>query len=393
MRLAIVETAPHGGLLHYAVQLADALAERGHAVDLLAARGNELQHRAGRARMRAELVPSVRSQAEAPGGAGYLVRRAGIALRLARAWARVLWVLPRGRYDAVLLGDFALSLSAAAALVLSALPGPRLVDVCHNVLPFNKWGGDELHESSPLLLALLRRLYPRLDLVLVHGDRSRVKFEATWPHARLAVIPHGDERLFAGAPPPPAAEPRVLFFGDWRKLKGLEVLMKAFDELSGRMPDARLTIAGTPSPEVDRDAILAWAAGHGGRVRVVARYVPIDEVRALFGQARLVVTPYLAGDQSGVVHLAMTMARAVVTSDVGDLPASVAHEETGLVVPAGDPRALALALERVVTDQALAERLGAEARRRVVEGSAWELVAERVETELEALLHLDRMKR
>jgi starch synthase len=311
------------------------------------------------------------------------VRRAAVAARLARAWARILWEVRGRRYDAVLLGDFALSLPTAAALALSARPRrPLLVDVCHNVRPFNKWGGDDLHESSPLLLALLRRLYPRLDLVLAHGERSRAKFEATWPPARLAVIPHGDERLFTSEPPPPSEEERILFFGDWRKLKGLDVLMEAFDELARRAPEARLTIAGTPSPEVDQAAIRAWAAGHGERVRLVERYVPIEEVEELFGRSRLVVTPYLVGDQSGVVHLAMTMARAVVSSDVGDLPASVAHGETGLVVPAADPGALASALERVVTDAKLAGRLGTEGRRRVLERSGWERVAERVETEL-----------
>ena len=42
MKIAVVETDPFGGLLHYAFQLADALARRGNEVDLIAARGNEL---------------------------------------------------------------------------------------------------------------------------------------------------------------------------------------------------------------------------------------------------------------------------------------------------------------------------------------------------------------
>jgi len=42
MRIAVVESAAHGGLLHYAAQLANALADRGHDVELITARGNEL---------------------------------------------------------------------------------------------------------------------------------------------------------------------------------------------------------------------------------------------------------------------------------------------------------------------------------------------------------------
>lgn len=383
VRLAIVETSPHGGLLHYAVQLADALARRGHAVDLVAARGNELQHHDGPARMRAVLAASAPSAGEPRPGVAYVVRRAGIALRLGRAWLRVLRELRRGRYDAALVGDFALSLPALFALALTALPGrPLLADVCHNVRPYNKWGGAQLHESSPLLLALLRRLYPRFDVVLVHGERSRREFARSWPGASAAVIPHGDERIF-GDPPPPAAEERILFFGDWRKVKGLPVLMEAFDLLADRRPSARLTIAGTPSPDGDPRAVRRWATGHGERVTLVDRYVPVEDVARLFGGARVVATPYLVASQSGVVHVAMTMARAVVASDVGDLPAAVADGQTGRLVAPGDPAALAAALEEVVADPALAAAWGAAARRRVLAGSSWEAVAERVEAELE----------
>lgn len=57
MRIAIIEPLPFGGLLHYAVQLADALAERGNAVDLLVARDHELAALTGPARRLAVLPP------------------------------------------------------------------------------------------------------------------------------------------------------------------------------------------------------------------------------------------------------------------------------------------------------------------------------------------------
>ncbi len=385
VRIAVVETAPFGGLLHYAVQLADALAERGHRVDLLATRDNELAGRQGPARMRAVLVRPVSSSRPPSPGVAYLARRAGVAFRLAAAWGRIAWETRPARYDAMILnGDLALSLTAGASLALTAVPGrPALAAVCHNVRPYNRWAGSELFAASPLLAGLLRRLYPRLDVVFVHGERSREEFAATWPPSRLAVVPHGDERLFAAEPPPPTDDERILFFGDWRKVKGLPILMEAFDLLSRRRPTTRLTIAGTPSPaDGDPGAVHAFAARHGGRVSIVDRYVPLEEVPATFGAARVVVTPYLVGYQSGVVHLAMTMARAVVASDVGDLSAVVVDGETGRLVPPGDPEALATVLEEVVSDAAGAARLGEEGRRRVLDSSSWEEVAARVEAEL-----------
>ena len=64
---------------------------------------------------------------------------------------------------------------------------------------------------------------------------------------------------------------------------------------------------------LDLDPILEWARSRNGRIEVIDRYVPLEDVPAIFGRARVVATPYLAGWQSGVVHLAMTMGRAVVT--------------------------------------------------------------------------------
>lgn len=379
MRVAVVETSSQGGLLHYATQLADALARRTAATDLIVPRRNELSSHFGPARRLAILpapVPANRGLSRVR-----LVRRARIALRLLIAWTQINRRARAGRYDAVLLTcDVDLTPMALATLALTiGRKGRRVACVCHSVRPLNRWSGEELFVSAPLLTRLLRAMYARMDVVFVHGERSQADFHRTWPTARLAVIPHGDERIFSGEPPPPASEERLLFFGEWRKVKGLSVLMEAFDELLARRPDARLTIAGAPCPvDLDPEEVRRWATRHDGNVLVVDRYVPVEEVPDLFASARAVVTPYLVGYQSGVVHLAMTMGRAVVASEVGDLASAVLDGETGLTVPPGDPRALAVALERVLGEDGLAERLGAQARRRLMRESSWEVVAERV---------------
>jgi glycosyltransferase involved in cell wall biosynthesis len=390
MRIAVLEPTAYGGLLHYNVQLAEALAARGHTVDVIAARGNELADRVEHARMRAILPAPVLPTAPPPSRSAYLRRRAGIAMRLVVGWTRIVGATRPGRYDAVLHGA-AIDLLPVAliTLVMTVVPKrPLLVRIAHNVRAFNRWRGDELFESSPINRVLLRRIYRRFDLVLVHGERSRAEFEAEWGPAHLVVIPHGDERIFVDQAPPPTSEERVLFFGDWRKIKGLPLLMEAFDELARRRPTARLTVAGSPSPEDwDPELLRTWARRHEERVEVIDRYVPIADVAPIFARARVVVTPYFAGYQSGVIHLAATMGRAVVTSNVGDLAAAVEDGVTGRVVPPRDPRRLADALEEIVANPELAARMGDAARSAVLDRSSWDRVAERVE---EALLGLTR---
>lgn len=389
MRLLLIEPGPHGGLLHYLAQLGDALAERGHTVELLTARDNELVGRSNRAQMRAELPRTVEGTQSPPAGLAYRRRQARVALQLARCWGRILFEARTGRHDALITGtDIGMVPTAVAALALTAVPGrPPLVRIAHNLRAYNRWGGEELFRASPLLDLVLKRAVPRFDLTLLPGERAREEYQARWPRSRIAVVPHGDERLFAEEPPPPAEEERILFFGEWRKVKGLPVLMDAFDELLERRPGVRLTIAGTPiATDGDPDAVRRWAAERGDSVEVIDRYVPIDEVADIFARARVVTTPYLTGAQSGIVALAMTMARAVVTSDVGELGRVVGDHVGGRVVAPGDSHELAAALEEVVSNRDLATRYGAENRRTASGSSSWEHAAERLESALEALL-------
>jgi glycosyltransferase involved in cell wall biosynthesis len=389
MRIAVIETTPYSGLLHYSVQLGNALAERGNDVDLLTPREHELSKLEGAARMRAVLTPPVRStDPPPPGRLATFIKRAGVAVRMTRAWARILWEVAWGGYDVVIL-DAALdvSVAAAGAAALTAIPGgPPVAEICHNARIFNRWGGGGRYGGSPLLRLLLRTAFGRFDLIFMHGERSREEFESHWEKTRIALIPHGDERVFAGEPSPPSDEQHILFFGHWNRVKGIPVLMDAFDELAARLPDATLTIAGAANPqEVDVGKIERWAAGHRGRVELIDRYVPLDDVPALFARAAVVVTPYVAGYQSGIVHLAMTMARPVVASDIGDFGSAVIAGETGLLVPPADPQALAGALATVLEDPELARRMGSKGHERVMSESAWETVAESVEAHLKAI--------
>jgi glycosyltransferase involved in cell wall biosynthesis len=389
MRIVIIEPFPNGGLLHYSTQLADALAERGNDVDLVVARGHELADRHGPAHRRAVLPPDATPLPTNPTRLQINTRRARTAIRLISTWMQIAREVRSSDHDAILLGGgFDMAFNALAGLfVTHQRSRAPIALICHNVRPYNRWGGRELYVDSKPTIALLRRLYPSFDLVFVHGERSKLEFEATWPPTRLAVIPHGDESLFAADPPPPATEPRILFFGAWNKVKGLPLLMEAFDELVQRRSGVRLTIAGPPAhAEGEAARVLAWASELGEQVEVRPGYVPINDVKELFARARVVVMPYFTAYQSGVVHLAMTMGRATVVTDVGDLPEAVADGVTGLIVPPRDPHALADALDRVVGDADLAERLGAAGHARTLEGSSWHTVAERVEESLRELL-------
>ena len=143
MRLAVVESAPRGGLLHYAAQLAEGLASLGHETSLVTARDGELDAPPAGVRMRAVLPAAVRTPSEPPTGLAYLVRRAGIAGRVVAASLRTIAEAARGRYDTVLLvDDLSVAPAAAGALALTLLPrGPAIAAICHEPRPRSRRGG------------------------------------------------------------------------------------------------------------------------------------------------------------------------------------------------------------------------------------------------------------
>lgn len=73
----------------------------------------------------------------------------------------------------------------------------------------------------------------------------------------------------------------------------------------------------------------------------------------------------------------MACATPVVGSAVGGIPHVVADGETGLLVPPGDPEALAVACTKMLTDGELADRLGAAGRRTAEERYAWPHLTDR----------------
>jgi glycosyltransferase involved in cell wall biosynthesis len=167
----------------------------------------------------------------------------------------------------------------------------------------------------------------------------------------------------------------ALFFGYVRRYKGLDTLLEAWPLVRARRP-ATLVVAGEFYEDAAPYRALAAAAGGEPAVRLLDRYVPDEQVEALFKAADLVVLPYRSGTQSGVTHVAYAMDVPVLTTDVGGLAEIVRPGETGLIVPPGDPRALADAVVRF-----FAEGMGPPMRPAIAElrrAHSWDALAEHV---------------
>ena len=179
-----------------------------------------------------------------------------------------------------------------------------------------------------------------------------------------------------GAPPPgPPGGPRLAIVGRLIPIKGHEVLLEALARVRAEIPDVTLEIAGDGPLE----SHLRATAARLGLADLVTFLGRVARPGPVYERAAIVVVSSF-GEGFGMVALeAMERGRAVVASDVGGLPEIVASSETGLVVPPGDPAALAGAVVELARDPALTAALGAAGRERALSAFSQERCTERIE--------------
>jgi glycosyltransferase involved in cell wall biosynthesis len=169
--------------------------------------------------------------------------------------------------------------------------------------------------------------------------RSRVRSKG----APQRVIPNGLKRMdFTLADPRPDAT-EVLFVGELRKIKGVDILLDALADLKLGHP-VTATIVGS-GPDAERLKAMASALGLDGLVRF-AGALPVREA---FSLGRVMVVPSLAESFPYVVLEATAAGMPLIATNVGGIPEIVADTDTVLIEP-GSATALASALSATLGD-------------------------------------------
>jgi glycosyltransferase involved in cell wall biosynthesis len=196
------------------------------------------------------------------------------------------------------------------------------------------WGTDvELARRSP---ALWRPLLRSASAVVTASEWLADAGRALGA-AKVHVIPAGV--VVPDVVPPPDEPPQVLYVGRLSREKGILQFLEATE--------------GLPRTIIGNGPI---------KVPEAKGFVPPSEVSEWYARAAVVCVPSLREGYGMTAREAMAHGRAVVASRVGGLQDAIRDGETGLFVPPGDPQALRAAVERLLADGALRERLGAAAR-------------------------------
>lgn len=217
--------------------------------------------------------------------------------------------------------------------------------------------------------------YNRRYLLDLAGESHRCRRE-DWKPTPVHRVYHGiDLRLFDGngaEPRTPQPPYRLMTVARIVPKKGLPTVYRALRQLRDRGVAFRHTLIGDGD---DREAVLRLI--HGLELGDVCRWagtMPHEAVLEIYRQSDLFVLGCQVapnGDRDGIPNVlveAMAMGVPVVATTVSAIPELVSSEKTGLLVPPRDPGALADAMERLLTDEALRDRVIPAARERVRAG-------------------------
>jgi glycosyltransferase involved in cell wall biosynthesis len=249
-------------------------------------------------------------------------------------------------------------------------PRPLLLDVDDWEVGFFRrggaWGtaGRALNLANPTGLPwtwLMERRVGRADALTVASRFLERRFGGTLiPHVRdtEAWDPARFDRAAARARLGVADERVVMFLGTPRGHKGVDDLVEA---VGAAGKNTRLVLVGA---DTRGEAARRWAAQPW--VRVLGE-IPFDDVPRYLVAADVVAVPQRAttdtlGQVPAKIFDAMALARPIVSTAVSMIPEIL--EGCGILVPPGDPVALAVSLRRLLDDPGTAAELGRRARER-----------------------------
>jgi phosphatidylinositol alpha-mannosyltransferase len=282
------------------------------------------------------------------------------------AIARVKRVLRRERFDILHLHEPMTPVICTATLAWADCPVVGTFHASGN-LSWNAIG-------KPVWGFLMDRIDHRIAVTEAARESA-----ARWFPGEYELIPNGTL-----IPPEATAggrEHRIVFVGRHDPRKGMAVLLRAWPQIH-RQTGARLRLVGA-DPLMVRLALSRLGVADDGidPLGFLSQEALTEELQA----AKALVAPSLGGESFGMVLTrAFACATPVVASDISGYR-DVMTDETGLLVPPGDPDAVAGAVATLLGDEPRRERLGASARTLAEERYSWKDIARRLAAVYEGL--------
>ena len=276
-----------------------------------------------------------------------------------RTLLRLVRLLRGRRIDVLHTHGYKANLYGLAAARMAGCP---VLATCHN------WT-----DRTPALRrygALDKRLLRRFDRVVAVSDTVAVTLaQAGFPASKLQVIANGiDTAPYRCSLPEASAAPDSIFgpgkivLGVLSRLseeKGIDVLVRALPRLVAEHPTLECVIAGEGPQRAQLDR-LAAELGIAAHLRMPGF---VADTAGFLAGCTLIAHPSRIDGMPLAILEAMAAGKPIVASAVGGIPALLQQGAAGVLVPSGDPAALAEGVLRLLRAPALRESCAREAAR------------------------------
>lgn len=237
---------------------------------------------------------------------------------------------------------------------------------------------------------MVRLMFRQVAHSVAVGERIKTQMAERWriDPTRVSVIVNGTEYdLFAEsrcaaqvrqAYQLPAG-PLIGFVGGFKPWHGVEVLIRAFQQLHRHHPETGLVLIGD-GPEREEMKHLVDSLGLNRAVRFLGRR-EIHEVAEILAAVDIATAPYCNRQETIGMKLFDYMAagKAIVVSGQNQQNSVLEHLHTGWVVEPGDVHTLAEALCTLVEDPSLRARLGENAQHQAKAHHTWDQTVAKIE--------------
>ena len=255
------------------------------------------------------------------------------------------------------------------------------VATVHDILPFNKKFYDFYFH---------KKLYELADSIILQAPDNIHRFAKLFPLSKekTHMIPHGhmldyveevdmkESRNILGIPKEKIV---FLFFGQIKKIKGVDILLDALIKLKDRYPDLYVIIAGSVwKTDFSKYQEIIDNNDLHSCLKTDIRYIPDEEVKYYYCAADALVLPYIDVYQSGVIQLAYAYKKAVISSDLPAFTQFVNEGISGYISKAGDSISLAKAIERAIKDKDRLSEVGVNGYNIVKEKLNWGTIAKKI---------------
>lgn len=221
---------------------------------------------------------------------------------------------------------------------------PKLIAVCHNIIPHEKRIGDKI---------LSKYFLKKIDYFIPLSDQVKKDLFLFVKHPVYKLLPLPVFSLFGERVDKEEAKKYLnimdknvlLFFGFIRDYKGLDVLIEAFVLVRKEM-DVKLIVAGEFYEPEEKYLNLISKYHLENSIILKKDFIPTSEVKYYFSASDAVVLPYKSATQSGIVQVAVNFCMPVIAANVGGIGEVIEDGKTGYVVEKENPEKFAKAIIR-----------------------------------------------